>query len=54
MAFGYSNAQTGRWTENGDYNDNRYQYGGYAGGARDERANLAVRQKGIEERTGPP
>ena len=53
MAFGKSNAQTKRFTEGGDYDASRYQYGGYAGGARDERANLAIRQNDVEARKGP-
>ncbi len=53
MAWGKSNAQTGRFTESPDYEKNRFKYGGQQGGAEAERANLAYRQKGVEERTGP-
>jgi hypothetical protein len=52
---GNNSARAGGWigdTARG-YDESKYQYGGYAGGAADERANLAYRQQQAENRTGP-
>lgn len=52
---GQNKSRVGGWIGDTDrgYDDSRYQYGGYANGARDERANLAYRQNNAEQRQGP-
>lgn len=50
---GENQSRSGGFTETKEYDPNRYKYGGQPGGAEAERANLAVRQHGVEGRTGP-
>ena len=43
----------GSFTKTDAYNPDAYQYGGYQGGARDEKANLNFRRGLVEERAAP-
>jgi hypothetical protein len=49
----YNNSRSGAFDKDPEYDASRYQYGGYAGGAQNERANLRSDEGAVEERAAP-